>query len=450
LRVMKVGGNAAFADFLARHPGDYYASNNDAKAKYSSRAANLYKEALQKRVKADEATFGPGPVVVEGANTSANGTAGAKSPANGTASGSAKEGGGGDDDFFDTWDKPAPAKLAASPPTVSGPPSVSLAPRSPALSPSNSTPGTPRSESPKPPVAAVTQPPQPRTISSSSLRSPGTTGATGPRSKLGARSTSSTAAAPAIVGGRPKLGAKKAGVTINFEEAERKAKEEEERIKRLGYDRKEEEERAAAAAAAASAAASASQSAARSGSGNGYTPAAGSSKSGHAKKESLDTERLGMGMRRLGFGQVAGVGGEQAAKEADSARKAAKYNEPEDTEASSYAKERFGNQKGISSDMYFNKGSYDPSVQQEAQQRLTQFNGATAISSNMYFGREEEEADAIQENLLGVEGLAGLEAGAKDLVRKVMDQTGIHDVQGLQDALRQGALKMSDYLARYG
>jgi ADP-ribosylation factor GTPase-activating protein 2/3 len=38
------------------------------------------------------------------------------------------------------------------------------------------------------------------------------------------------------------LGAKKAGVSINFEEAERKAKEEEERIAKLGYDRKKEED----------------------------------------------------------------------------------------------------------------------------------------------------------------------------------------------------------------
>jgi ADP-ribosylation factor GTPase-activating protein 2/3 len=47
--------------------------------------------------------------------------------------------------------------------------------------------------------------------------------------------------------GASKLGAKKAspGVSINFEEAERKAKEEEERIKQLGYDRKKEEEEAA-------------------------------------------------------------------------------------------------------------------------------------------------------------------------------------------------------------
>lgn len=43
-----------------------------------------------------------------------------------------------------------------------------------------------------------------------------------------------------------KLGAKKATTSINFEEAQRKAAEEEERIKRLGYDKQREEEEARA------------------------------------------------------------------------------------------------------------------------------------------------------------------------------------------------------------
>jgi ADP-ribosylation factor GTPase-activating protein 2/3 len=43
-----------------------------------------------------------------------------------------------------------------------------------------------------------------------------------------------------------KLGAKKATTSINFEEAQRKALEEEERIKRLGYDKQREEEEARA------------------------------------------------------------------------------------------------------------------------------------------------------------------------------------------------------------
>ena len=43
-----------------------------------------------------------------------------------------------------------------------------------------------------------------------------------------------------------KLGAKKASSGINFEEAQKKALEEEERVKRLGYDKLKEEEEAKA------------------------------------------------------------------------------------------------------------------------------------------------------------------------------------------------------------
>jgi len=72
-------------------------------------------------------------------------------------------------------------------------------------------------------------------------------------------------------------------------------------------------------------------------------------------------------------------------------------------EESNYARQTFGNQKGllsssltwlyhsvtdmlpfltgISSDMYHQTGSYDASASREAQQRLQNFSGATAISS---------------------------------------------------------------------
>lgn len=43
--------------------------------------------------------------------------------------------------------------------------------------------------------------------------------------------------------------------------------------------------------------------------------------------------------------------------------------------------------------MYFGRGSYDPSAAAEAQTRLRDFQGATAISSNAYFGREEENEE---------------------------------------------------------
>jgi ADP-ribosylation factor GTPase-activating protein 2/3 len=41
--------------------------------------------------------------------------------------------------------------------------------------------------------------------------------------------------------------------------------------------------------------------------------------------------------------------------------------------------------------MYFGRNDFDPHAVSEAQSRLRDFQGATAISSNQYFGREEDE-----------------------------------------------------------
>lgn len=118
----------------------------------------------------------------------------------------------------------------------------------------------------------------------------------------------------------------------------------------------------------------------------------------------------------------------------------------------SAAKDRFGTQKAISSDMYFGRGTYDPSAASEAKSRLQNFQGATAISSNAYFGRPDEDEDddlAGGEGLLGVEGsetLQNLERNARDMASRVMADP---NVQQLTDQIRTGALKLSDFLASF-
>jgi ADP-ribosylation factor GTPase-activating protein 2/3 len=98
------------------------------------------------------------------------------------------------------------------------------------------------------------------------------------------------------------LGAKKAAAPIDFAEAERKAIEEAERIKQLGYDRErerlEEEEKAKKAAEEAKTALVSRAQA----SSNGKTVAAPVQTKPLGKSQ--DMERLGMGMKRLGFGAV--------------------------------------------------------------------------------------------------------------------------------------------------
>jgi hypothetical protein len=93
--------------------------------------------------------------------------------------------------------------------------------------------------------------------------------------------------------------------------------------------------------------------------------------------------------------------------------------------------------------MFFERGSYDPESVAEGRARLSQFQGATAISSNQYFGREEEDmvAEGADGGLLGDGSLAGLETAARDAVTRLMANP---DVQNLGDNLRSGALKVCD------
>ncbi|CAE6463800.1 unnamed protein product [Rhizoctonia solani] len=404
LRTMKVGGNQSATDFYTRHGGSSLLSASDTKSKYQGRVADLYKEELQKRVKEDAARF-PQGIHIEGAPTVLSSSAPAADA---------------EDDFFSSWDKPAapaaktPASTAAPaarPPGIGKMPSATQVPLPP----------TPTATPPAAPTA-------PRTVTSSSLRSSSSTTSpkpgSGPKvSKLGASKLG------AAKGG---LGAKKAGAPIDFEAAEKKAREEEERIKQLGYDAEREREEAAAKAAAAAAAAKATPAAA--------TPSGGALKSAAGDKTgSADMERLGMGFGRLGFGQVAsGPSAPAPAK---------KYAEVDEVTS---ARDRFGNQKAISSDMYFGRNDYDPTAQAEASNRLQQFRGATSISSNQYFGREEEASRDLDNAGLSSpsfnnDSLAGIEAAAKDAISRVMANP---DVQNAAESIRAGALRLGDYLAQ--
>lgn len=53
LRTMKVGGNASATEFFSKHGGSSLLSDSDTKKKYSGKVAELYKEELACRVKAD-------------------------------------------------------------------------------------------------------------------------------------------------------------------------------------------------------------------------------------------------------------------------------------------------------------------------------------------------------------------------------------------------------------
>lgn len=111
-----------------------------------------------------------------------------------------------------------------------------------------------------------------------------------------------------------------------------------------------------------------------------------------------------------------------------------------DVDAPTFAREKFGNQKAISSDMYFGRNSYDPTAVSEAQTRLQSFQGASSISSNQYFGREEDEMPAHAEGTMGDGTLSNLEMAARDAVSRVLAN---QDVQNAAETLRAGAMKVS-------
>ncbi|KAH0832304.1 hypothetical protein J3R83DRAFT_13304 [Lanmaoa asiatica] len=379
LRTMKAGGNASATEFFSRHGGASLLSDTDTKKKYSSRTAELYKEELAKRVKEDTIKF-PTRVVVDGMDLS--------QPTESTPQ--------TEDDFFSSWDKPASAKPMSPPTTTTAPP---------------------RSWSPCSPNGNIS-----RFAIYFFLR----------RSTAATSTNASAAAKKSKLGG---LGAKKAAAPIDFAEAERKAAEEAERIKQLGYDRRrEEEEERARQQAEQTAQADVKAKVVNTGSATTTIPGRVDVQRGNSQ----DLERLGMGFRKLGFGGVP----------ATSQTASGTRSSPKADEAPTTAREKFGSQKAISSDMFFGRNDYDPTFLAESKERLSNFQGATSISSSEYFGREEEdelERGGSEGGLLGDGNLANLEVAARDAIARVMANP---DVQNVGESIRTGALKLSDYLAQ--
>jgi ADP-ribosylation factor GTPase-activating protein 2/3 len=188
-----------------------------------------------------------------------------------------------DDDFFSSWDKPAIKRPTPPPSRTATPPVVGRTPSPLTPGVANSGNGIARSKSP---LGAAAAPAAPRTTTSSALRTKA--------SSTGARKSG-------VLGAKKgaKLGAKKIGGSevIDFDEAEKKAKEEAERIAKLGYDPDADNDTGKTDKGKIAAPTPAS-------------PTSAAAK-GHARNSS-DVERLGLQMNRLGFGQVAGAAAAKA------------------------------------------------------------------------------------------------------------------------------------------
>ncbi|KAJ9302308.1 hypothetical protein DTO271G3_1174 [Paecilomyces variotii] len=401
LRLMKVGGNESATKYFQSHGGSAALASKDSKVKYTSSAATKYKEELKRRAALDAQEY-PNEVVITDVAA---------------ASEVSSKDGADDDDFFSSWDKPA-IKRPSNPPSRTGTPPVVSRTSSPFLT----TGANGNGSRPKSPLAgsdSASPPPTAVKTGSAIRKAPSSAGAK-KGSVLGAKKTQ-------------KLGAKKivGADAIDFEEAERKAKEEAERIEKLGYDpeaeQAEAEAKTKAAAPAAKLASPAPVSPSRS---------ISSASKGHERSAS-EVERLGMGMSRLGFGQVSA----KAAPKKPGFGAVAPAKSPVDEEELEATRAKFGNQKGISSDEFFGREKFDPAAQAEAKSRLQNFEGATAISSNAYFGRPEDDLPAVDD-------YGDLETAAKDFVRR-FGMTAGDDLENLTQVLGEGASRLQGAIRNY-
>ncbi|ORX88823.1 ArfGap-domain-containing protein [Basidiobolus meristosporus CBS 931.73] len=390
LRRFKLGGNLAAAEFFRSHGGDRF---NDVKTKYTSRAAQLYKEKLNQMV-AEDVKFFPGRMLLEEQSETAL-------PDN-------------QEDFFSSFENVKKPSQNGTPITAS-----------PALSASSSGRNSPVIPKSPEPIVESTQTVAEKTPRTTTNRKPigsrkGGLGAT----KLGATKLGASKL------GASKLGAKKGG--MSFEEAEQLAKEEHERAK-------------AAELAAAAAAAKEAERVAK----TDFSSSRSATQKPTPSQSSPDVSKLGQRVATMGFGSTGGTNkpnGNTLPRLGFGSvpSKTAQY-QPTPSNGSSYdesntAREKFGNQKAISSDMYFGRNDYDSDHLSQQQQRLSEFSGAKSISSNQYFGRQEEQAEDVDDDNID---FRDLEYQAREYAQRLMSNT---DMDAVRDAVQQGAEKLSSFI----
>ncbi|KAK9760957.1 ADP-ribosylation factor GTPase activating protein, ER-Golgi transport [Basidiobolus ranarum] len=395
LRRFKLGGNLAAAEFFSSHGGDRF---NDVKSKYTSRAALMYKEKLNQKVAQDARLF-PNRVLLEEQTET--------SPADNK------------EDFFSSFESQKKDSISAKS-SQNGTPATT----SPALSASSSGRNSPLvPKSPEPSVEAapiveekVSKPAAPRTTTLNKKPLGSRKGGLG-ATKLGATKL-----------GASKLGAKKGG--MSFEEAEQLAKEESARAQ-------------AAEMQALAAAAKEAERAAK----NDFSSSRSATQKPAQGVKNSDVNQLGSQIATMGFGST-GAASKATTNNVPrfgfgsvpSANTQSASGNRSTSDESNTAREKFGNQKAISSDMYFGRKEYDAEHLSQQNQRLTEFSGAKSISSNQYFGREEEYSDNVDD---GSVDLRNLEYQAREYAQRLMTNT---DLDSVRDAVQNGAEKLGSML----
>lgn len=306
LRLMKVGGNGAASDFFAAHGGNaLLAPSTEGKAKYTSQVAQRYKEELHRRAVQDAAGLTlMDPFVLPGAVEAG---AAAKKPS--------------DMDFFDEWESATATPTDDAPAAVPAPPiaETPLADKVSAPAPT-----------PAPSAAPTTAPTRPV---ATSLRAGVRPGAV----RGGALGAVRAGAGSAALGARPAklgLGVRKTGAPVDFDEAERRVKLEQEQAVRAAKEAQEKaaQEELEKVQLQEQLAQAQKQSALTS---NAKAAEAAKVPAKPAMKSNTGVDRLGMGFSRLGLAQA----------RTNAALQTKSTSTTGDTEESSYARQNFASQK---------------------------------------------------------------------------------------------------------
>lgn len=387
LRNMRVGGNKAAREFFSKNGGSRYLSTDaNANDKYTSAVAKKYLQELSRRSAADAKKF-PGEAALEVDAPSLGGSVEDSSPEPSNNNST--------DDFFANWDKPLVKK-----PT----PPVSRS-------------GTPvgRTSSPLATVKPTTAKPAATTTRIMPAKNK--------NNILGTRKNGSGSS---ILNSKKPSKFVAKNVTseeIDFDAAEKAAKEEAEHISKLGYNPNEEPKSPVASKTVNVT----------------KLPTANANTGNTTTPQPAATEDIRKKFVKLGFGQTSVAGNNAAGAAAVKAANSPRRTTPVPASDGSVAA-KFGNQKSISSDQMFGRNAYDPSAAAEAKVRLGAFEGANSISSASYFGRDEEEEVTNSRN-----GGGGLAAEITERVRNI---TG-DDMENLTEMFGQGAAKLSGALRSY-
>jgi ADP-ribosylation factor GTPase-activating protein 2/3 len=313
LRVMKVGGNQAAKEFFASHGAG---NIKDAKSKYTSRAATMYKEKILRAVELDKIDFPMGIVIPGMVDNDDAASVDSKSS-----------------DFFSDWELKSNNRSLTSSPLLGKEQKEDTAKQ-------NSLNGNTKKEEGK-------------TIGFNTARKASLTSL---ENDIVPIVHHKPITANILKTNKRSMGAKKATKIINFDEAERLAKEEEQQRLRLEEQAKKEAEEAKAAVLNRQA-----EIIQRDHSRNTSTT---------SKASDLD-QRGGNerpGMTRLGFGFDASAPKQKPQESraaptssfgfggAPSGFGSTGYSNNSNEESAS---KRFGKAKGISSDQYFGRGAFD-------------------------------------------------------------------------------------------